>query len=78
MSLMVSGLFESIKSKQTTHDITVRLAYMEIYNEAIKDLLSLNTKGLQIREHTKSDTTIIHVNNIISDNLLIFILIDLL
>lgn len=38
--MAVEGLFERIRSKEVTHDVTVKVAYMEIYNENLKDLLS--------------------------------------
>lgn len=61
MSLMVEGLFSKIKQKEVTHDISVRMAYMEIYNENVKDLLSSDIKNLDLREDPKSDFTEVHV-----------------
>jgi len=40
MDMVMDGLFERAKSKGVTHDVVIRVAYMEIYNENLKDLLS--------------------------------------
>lgn len=42
--------------------MVVRIAYMEIYNENIKDLLSPESKNLELREDPKSDVIQVHVN----------------
>lgn len=47
-----------------THDVKIRIAYMEIYNENLKDLLSPESKNLDLREDPKSDITIVHVRKI--------------
>ncbi|KAL4454644.1 hypothetical protein ABPG74_021849 [Tetrahymena malaccensis] len=60
MNMMLDGLFQKVKQKEVTHDVTIRIAYMEIYNENLKDLISSDQKNLELREDPKSDVTLIH------------------
>ena len=42
-----------IKEASTTKEIMITVAYLEIYNEVIKDLLNPSDKKLEVRQHPK-------------------------
>ena len=50
MLLTFNYLFSLIEELSETREFNVKLSYLEIYNEVIKDLLSPNQEGLDIRE----------------------------
>eukprot|EP00698_Gefionella_okellyi_P008333 TRINITY_DN2065_c0_g1_i1.p1 TRINITY_DN2065_c0_g1~~TRINITY_DN2065_c0_g1_i1.p1 ORF type:complete len:1233 (+),score=378.45 TRINITY_DN2065_c0_g1_i1:309-3701(+) len=53
-------LFTSIRQHQTVSDFTLRVSYLEIYNEEIRDLLlpTTSSKQISIREDANGDITV--------------------
>ncbi|EGR27079.1 kinesin motor domain protein [Ichthyophthirius multifiliis] len=60
INLLLNDLFQQIQNKQLTHNVEIKLAYMEIYNENLRDLLSTEGKNLDLREDPKIDQIQIH------------------
>ena len=50
MLLTVRDLFNSIKKLKNDREFSVKLSYIEIYNEAIKDLINVSHEVLDIRD----------------------------
>jgi Cdc6-like AAA superfamily ATPase len=46
-------LWHRLVNTSSIQNFTVKLSYIEIYNEEIKDLLTENAGSLQLREHVK-------------------------
>ena len=52
-------LFEAIRQASEEYLFTVKIQYVEIYNESIKDLLEpSNNSALDVREHPKDGTSV--------------------
>lgn len=50
MFLTINDLFTKIESFKFAKDFVVKVSYLEIYNENIKDLLTVEDKNLELRE----------------------------
>lgn len=50
MILTLKELFKKIENYKLERDYTVKISYLEIYNENIRDLLSSNEEYLDLRE----------------------------
>jgi kinesin family member 18/19 len=50
MERAMNDVFRKHESLKLTKDISIKVSYIEIYNETIKDLLSSNSKPLELRE----------------------------
>ena len=46
----MNDLFKKLQEVSVTKDVIIRVSYIEIYNETIKDLLSSSDKNLELRE----------------------------
>lgn len=64
MPQSVSELFSHIKS-QNERQYLLKLSYVEIYNEIVKDLLCKGKNNLEIRENTQRGTIVIGLTEII-------------
>ena len=64
----LSDLFELIDQQRiisTTTEFKLKLSYMEIYNEAIRDLLSENEASLEIREDPQKGAHVVGISEMI-------------
>ncbi|KAF0685901.1 hypothetical protein As57867_022204, partial [Aphanomyces stellatus] len=62
------GLFDSIQTKSTAEmtRCTVKMSFVEIYNERVYDLLNPQVKeSLKVREHPEKGTYVEHVSNLV-------------
>jgi kinesin family protein 18/19 len=50
MFLTINDLFTKIENFKYAKDFVVKVSYLEIYNENIKDLLTVEDKNLELRE----------------------------
>ena len=50
MEQSMNDLFKKLQEVSVTKNVIIRVSYIEIYNETIKDLLSSNDKNLELRE----------------------------
>ena len=46
----MNDLFKKLQEVSVTKNVIIRVSYIEIYNETIKDLLSSSDKNLELRE----------------------------
>ncbi len=60
----MNDLFASIQAVVQEREITVKVSYLEIYNENIKDLLTADDKSLDIREDPASGVVVHGVSEI--------------
>lgn len=54
----MNEIFSLYSEVQCTNEVEVRVSYMEIYNETIKDLLTPGSRGLEIREDPTQGVTV--------------------
>jgi kinesin family protein 5 len=47
---LVEGIFSNIASAESTIEFTVKVSYVEIYNEKIRDLMCIEKDNLRVRE----------------------------
>ena len=50
MGLTLNNLFEDIEMSKSERDYIVKISYLEVYNENIRDLLSSEDTNLDLRE----------------------------
>ena len=60
----VDALFKAIRDASEDHSFAVKMSYIEIYNEQIKDLLAPTTGALDVREAPGKGTFVAGVSNL--------------
>lgn len=65
----INDLMEKIEKNKVSKEFLVKASYLEIYNEAIKDLLTVDDKNLEIREDPIKGIVVAGVTEIIANNL---------
>lgn len=65
----VEAMFEMIGSKQDQRDYLVKVNFIEIYKEELKDLLDSSEKDLHIREDESGNTIIYGANEVVCSSL---------
>lgn len=68
MPKSINYLMEKIEENKFARDFSVKVSYLEIYNETIKDLLTVEDKTLDIREDPIKGIMIAGVTEIITTN----------
>lgn len=66
MTQSISHLMEKIDANKYVKDFSVKVSYLEIYNESIKDLLTIDDKNLEIREDPIKGIVIAGITEIIT------------
>ncbi len=66
MNRSIYHLMEKIDSKKYLMDFSVKVSYLEIYNETIKDLLTIDDKNLEIREDPIKGIVVAGITEIIT------------
>ena len=56
--LLINDLYAKIDENMATKDFLVKLIYVEVYNEAIRDLLNPSEKILDLREDPQKGTLV--------------------
>jgi len=51
-------IFVRVKALSRDKEIQIKLSYLEIYNECLKDLIAADSKNLEIRESAVKGNTI--------------------
>ena len=64
MFLTVEELFSKISSYSSDRDYKIKLWYLEIYNENIKDLLNPNDENCDLREDPQKGTIISNISEL--------------
>jgi len=65
MPRSLSDLFKVIdKTKSSSNEFRLKLSYIEIYNETIRDLLSESDKNLILREDPNIGCQVVNLNEI--------------
>lgn len=62
--LTLQEIFEIKKEYESTHSITIKISFLEVYNEILKDLLSSEDELIDIREDVSGSITITGLNYI--------------
>lgn len=68
MHRSINTLMEKIDANKYVKDFSVKVSYIEIYNETIKDLLTVDDKNLEIREDPVKGIMIAGITEIITAN----------
>lgn len=68
MPRSINYLMEKIEENKYSKDFSVKVSYLEIYNETIKDLLTIDDKNLEIREDPVKGIMIAGVTEIVTSN----------
>lgn len=68
MNRSINSLMEKIEQNKSFKDFIVKVSYTEIYNESIKDLLTVDDRTLEIREDPVKGMMIAGVTEIITAN----------
>jgi kinesin family protein 18/19 len=58
MFRMLNDLYNKVEKQKIVKDFTIKVSYMEIYNENIKDLLTSEDRNLDIREDPEKGVVI--------------------
>ena len=66
MNRSIYHLMEKIDAKKYLMDFSVKVSYLEIYNETIKDLLTIDDKNLEIREDPIKGIVVAGITEIIT------------
>jgi len=64
MHRILNDLFEHIDKNKINKDIKIKVSYLEIYNENIKDLMSPDDKNLDLREDPMKGITIAGISEL--------------
>ena len=64
MFLTVEELFSKISSYSSDRDYKIKLWYLEIYNENIKDLLNPNDENCDLREDPQKGTIVSNISEL--------------
>jgi kinesin family protein 18/19 len=68
MLLSIEELFNSIENLSFERDYKLKISYVEVYNENIKDLLTDKTECLDLREDTVKGVCVAGVTEIMTTN----------
>jgi kinesin family protein 18/19 len=68
MSLTLNDLFSEVESRKQDKDFAVKVSYVEVYNEMIKDLLSTEDNNLDLREDPVKGVCVAGVTEIGTNN----------
>lgn len=66
MLLSVQEMFDQVDQLSASRDYKVKISYIEVYNEIIKDLLKVKSKALDLREDNIRGITIAGVTEIMT------------
>lgn len=66
MTRSINHLMEKIDANKYAKEFSVKVSYLEIYNESIKDLLTVDDKNLEIREDPIKGIVIAGITEIIT------------
>ena len=69
MILTVKDLFDQMKITSDTVDYIVKVSFMEVYNETLRDLLVPGPTNLDIREDPEKGMVVAGVNEVICEAL---------
>jgi len=68
MSLIMGELFNKINNNNQHKDFIVRISYLEVYNEMLRDLLSSDDQSLDIREDAERGMVVAGITELVTDN----------
>lgn len=69
MGMTLNELFEEITRTKSNRDVTVRVSYLEVYNENIRDLLSSEDTNLDLREDPVKGNCVAGITEIITTSM---------
>jgi kinesin family protein 18/19 len=68
MMLSIDELFQQIENNSETRDYKLKMSYIEVYNELIKDLLNNKNENLELREDGVKGISVAGVLEIMTTN----------
>ena len=68
MALTLGELFDEINATKSEKEYNVKVSYLEVYNENIRDLLSSEDTYLDLREDPVRGNTIAGITEIITNS----------
>ena len=68
MGLTLSELFEEIDQTKSEKDYNVKVSYLEVYNETLRDLLSSEDTNLDLREDPVRGNCVAGITEIITSS----------
>ena len=66
MHMSLTDLFRKIDNSKNFKEFIVRVSYLEIYNETIKDLLTVDDKSLDLREDPVKGATVAGITEVVA------------
>lgn len=69
MMLSIKELFRSIEEYAVERDYKLKVSYVEVYNENIRDLLAMRDEVLELREDSVKGVCVAGVTEIMTTNL---------
>ena len=68
MAYTLNGLYEEIERNKVQKEFIVKVSYLEIYNELVKDLLSSEDNNLELREDPVRGISVAGINEVTASN----------
>ena len=59
MALTLNELYNQIHHNNMFDELTIKISYMEVYNESLRDLLVSNSELIDIREDPEKGITLV-------------------
>ena len=66
MGLTLSELFKEVERRSVTKDYSIKVSYLEVYNETLRDLLSSEETNLDLREDPVRGNCVAGITEIIT------------
>ncbi len=66
MLLTMNELFKQIEKNTTEKDYVIKISYLEVYNETLRDLLSNEDTSLDLREDVEKGIIVAGITEVIA------------
>lgn len=64
MPRCLNDVFEKVEALKKSKDVKIKISYMEIYNENLKDLLISEDKNFEVREDPKQGVVVSGISEV--------------
>lgn len=69
MNLLMEELFNKIEEKMNIKDYVVKMSYIQVYNQTIRDLIGQREKNLELRDDPIRGTIVVNATEIMVSNI---------